>query len=97
MIVDIFVNLKSNTMLYNFSKILSMFRYGIVLLILNVISLVSWAQPTHVPRSKPEPVNFFESTENIIFYVVLPVVIVILYMLWRRNINKQKKKPDNKD
>ncbi len=55
-------------------------------------SFVSFAQsPTHIPRTKPEPVNFFESVENIVFFIVIPVVIVILYFLWRRQRGKEKK------
>lgn len=58
--------------------------------------LNTWAQaPTHVPREKTEPVNFFESTENIVFFVVLPVLIVILYFLWKRNLKKQQEDKEN--
>lgn len=57
-----------------------------------LFSLVSYAQsPTHIPRNKPTPVNFFESVENIVFFIVIPVVIVILYILWRRRLGKEKK------
>jgi VanZ family protein len=40
-------------------------------------------QPTHLPRHDPEPVGFFDSVENIIFYVVLPLVILFFFLLWR--------------
>lgn len=66
----------------------------------NIISFLTFAQtPTHIPRERTTPVDFFESTENIIFYIVIPIIIVILYLLWRRERRKQKKEVEqrNKD
>ena len=48
--------------------------------------------PTHLPRNLTEPVKFFESTENIIFFVVIPLLIVLFYFLWRRDVKKRKDK-----
>lgn len=67
-----------------------------ILIFLNLLAIISWAQsPTHIPRSNPEPVNFLESTENIVFFIVIPVIVVLLYFLWRRERAKQKKNSEN--
>lgn len=47
--------------------------------------------PTHIPTDR-EPVAFLESTENIILYIVLPLLIVGLYFLWRRRLRKEQNK-----
>jgi heme/copper-type cytochrome/quinol oxidase subunit 2 len=49
--------------------------------------------PTHLPR-EGKPVDFFDTT-NIIVFVVLPVVIVVLYFLWRKQREKQKAQDEN--
>ncbi len=48
-------------------------------------------QPRHVPPVHDEPLRFFDTPENIIFYVVLPAVVVILYFIWRYNVHKMRK------
>jgi hypothetical protein len=53
-------------------------------LMLMILAAVAYAQhPTHLPRRDPEPVGFFESTENLIFYVVIPLLIVIIFFVWK--------------
>ncbi len=60
-------------------------------LLFSFLSLVAWAQtPTHIPREQIEPVDFFESTENIVFYIVIPIVIIALYIFWRRSLRKKR-------
>lgn len=72
------------------------FKSFFTLIFLNLLAMVSWAQsPTHIPRRNPEPLNFFESTENIVFFIVIPVIVVLLYLLWRRERAKQKKNSEN--
>ncbi|MFN3557452.1 MAG: hypothetical protein ACK4VN_15950 [Bacteroidales bacterium] len=51
--------------------------------------------PTHIPRTRPEPVGFWESTENIVFFIVIPLVIVVLYFLWRRQVKKDAQKKND--
>jgi heme/copper-type cytochrome/quinol oxidase subunit 2 len=64
-------------------------------IVANIITFSTFAQtPTHIPRERTAPVDFFESTESIIFFIVIPVIIVILYLLWRRERRKQKKEAD---
>jgi hypothetical protein len=46
--------------------------------------------PTHLPQRNPEPVGFFESSENIVFFVVIPIIIAIIYVIWRVRISKHK-------
>jgi uncharacterized membrane protein YedE/YeeE len=50
--------------------------------------------PSHLPRKKPQPVGFFDSIENTVMFVIIPIIIAILYFLWKRNtakMNKEKK------
>ncbi|MFN2394342.1 MAG: hypothetical protein ABR597_01510 [Bacteroidales bacterium] len=82
------------------NKVLSGIIKMWMFIIANIIAFSTFAQsPTHIPRGKIKPVDFFESTENIIFFIVIPVIIVILYLLWRRERRKQMKEAEqrNKD
>jgi membrane protein DedA with SNARE-associated domain len=79
------------------SKVLSGVIKIWVFIMANIISFITFAQtPTHIPRERTTPVDFFESTESIIFFIVIPVIIVILYLIWRRDRARQKKEADNK-
>ena len=83
-------------MQYQKIDIMNKFKSFTAMIFLNLMAMFSWAQsPTHIPRRKPEPVNFLESTENIIFFIVIPVIVVVLYLLWRRERAKQKKNSEN--
>lgn len=53
---------------------------------LNAITLFA-QRPTHVPGPQG-PVRFFESPANIVIYIVLPLAIIVFYMIWRRQKNK---------
>lgn len=46
-------------------------------------------RPTHIPGDD-EPLRVFESVENIIFYLVLPLIIIVLYVIWRRRLNRER-------
>lgn len=60
------------------------------LILFSVLNVLAYAQsPTHLPRPDPEPVNFFDSTANIIFFIGIPLLILIFYFLWRRNRPKK--------
>ena len=48
--------------------------------------------PTHVPSPEAEPVGFFESWGKFIFYVVVPVILIILYVVWRNRTRKNRKR-----
>lgn len=65
-----------------------------LLFVLWQVSLMAQS-PTHIPRSRPEPVGFWESTGNIIFFIVIPLVIVVLYFLWRRQVKKDAQKKND--
>jgi heme/copper-type cytochrome/quinol oxidase subunit 2 len=52
--------------------------------------------PSSLPRRNPEPLGFFDSTTNIVFYVVLPVIIGILYFIWKRNTARMKQDEEQK-
>ena len=53
-------------------------------------------RPTHVP-GPGEPVRFFESPANIVMYIVLPVLIVFFYVLWRRWLRKNQNENEGKE
>jgi len=75
-----------------------MARVSILISLWLLIILPSWVvaqTPSHLPRHEPEPVNFFESTENIVFYIVIPAVILVLYVLWKRDVAKRNREKDN--
>ena len=70
-------------------------RAFIASLLLMVSGLIYAQRPTNIPEPS-EPFNVFESAENIIFYIVLPVIIIVLYIIWRRRISREKEKETDK-
>lgn len=44
-------------------------------------------RPTHVPGAG-EPTRVFESPVSVVIYIVIPVLIGVFYILWRRKIKK---------
>lgn len=61
---------------------------------LTLISTTIMAQrPSSVPYDR-EPVGFFDSVANIIFYIIIPAIIIVLYIIWRRKIRKEKLESD---
>jgi pilus assembly protein TadC len=44
--------------------------------------------PTHLPQRDPDPVDL--SPGRIIFFIGIPLVIIVLYLLWRRRVRKEK-------
>ncbi len=60
---------------------------SIILLLLANIALAQ--RPSGVPYDT-EPVRFFDSPANIIFYIIIPLAIIVLYIAWRRRIRKEK-------
>lgn len=58
-----------------------------------IFSAVALGQlPTNVPSPEAKPIDFFGSTSNIVLYVVIPIIVVILLILWRVRINKHNTK-----
>lgn len=66
------------------------------LLSIAFISNLAAQSPTHLPREDTKPVDFFESWENITFYIIIPIVILVLYILWKRSL-RNKNKQDQQD
>ncbi len=61
-------------------------KSGIFLLLL-FVSLMTRAQaPSGIPTGKAEPLEL--NLVNIIFFIVIPVLIIILYIVRRRNKRK---------
>ncbi len=48
-------------------------------------------RPSGVPYDN-EPVGFLDSITNIIFYIVIPLVIIILYIIWLRKTKNDENK-----
>jgi SNF family Na+-dependent transporter len=71
-------------------------RYIILNIMVFVIALpMAMSQaPSHLPRRKPEPIGFFDSIENTIIFVVIPVLIIILYFIWKKNQAKLAKETE---
>ncbi|MFW5777857.1 MAG: hypothetical protein ACOC4J_01320 [Bacteroidota bacterium] len=46
--------------------------------------------PTNIPRQESEPVQFFDSWENVVIYLIIPLAIIILYYIWKKkSMNKK--------
>ncbi len=59
-----------------------------MMLVSAMMAISSFAQrPTSVPYDN-EPLRVFESVASVIFYLVLPAAIIVLYIIWRRRGNK---------
>jgi heme/copper-type cytochrome/quinol oxidase subunit 2 len=61
-----------------------------------ITAFVMGQRPTSVPHDN-EPVKFFETPANIIFYIVIPLIIIVIYSMWRRKMRKEaEKEQENK-
>jgi len=76
-------------------RILTIFIISGIFLNLSLIAQI----PTHL-EVDTDPVNFYE-WPNLLVYIVLPVLLVVFYIWWRRNKARQKNKRlnnlDNKE
>jgi len=61
-------------------------KSGIFTFLLFVTALAIAQAPSGVPYGKSEPLEL--NPANIIVFIVLPVLVVILYIYWRRNRRK---------
>ena len=76
-------------------KGLFLFRKAYLVFLILFTAINNYGQtPTHIPREKQTPVDFFESTEQIVLYIFLPLAIVLLYILWRKRLKKQRKEQE---
>ena len=75
-----------------FHKSYAAARAFVFTIMITLHGVVLMAQrPTHIP-GEGEPVGFFESLSNIIFFIVLPVLILVIYLLYRRYLRKEREK-----
>lgn len=66
------------------------FKYKIAGLITLFFSLATFAQkPTMAPKGDHDPVDFMQ-IENVILYIVIPIVFLILYFIWRSKKRKER-------
>lgn len=60
------------------------YKQALVSTVLMVLGYIGYGQkPTEVPRQQDSPVDF-SKTENIVLFIVLPIIIICLYFVWRR-------------
>jgi|GEM_PF-2041651 len=62
----------------------------IAAMLLTAHNLVFAQRPTHLPYNG-EPVGFLENPVNFIVFVVIPLLIIVLYIIWRIKKHKEKK------
>ena len=61
------------------------FRNPIFTVLLFVLGSVGYGQkPKQVPRAQDTSVDF-SKPENIVLFVVLPILVIVLYFVWRRS------------
>ncbi len=64
-----------------------MIKKAAIFTFLLFVTAVAMAQvPSGIPSGTPEPLEL--TLTNIIVFIVLPVIIVILYIYWRRKKRK---------
>jgi flagellar biosynthesis/type III secretory pathway M-ring protein FliF/YscJ len=50
----------------------------------------TWAQkPSNLPDADGDPVDIFGSVKNILVYIVLPLIVLVLYLIWRKRTLKK--------
>lgn len=67
----------------------------LVIFLLMHIPMVFAQMPTHVPGGS-EPVDFFESPASVLVYIIIPVIVVVLYVIWRKK-NQKEQEAQNKN
>jgi heme/copper-type cytochrome/quinol oxidase subunit 2 len=72
------------------------FTVFLISLLVSIVKTMAQA-PTYLPKRNPEPLGFFDSTENIVFFVILPIIITILYFIWKRNTSRLKNEEEQKE
>lgn len=66
------------------------FKYKISGLVMLFFSLTTFAQkPTMSPKGDHDPIDFMQ-IENVIIYIVIPIVFLILYFIWRSKKRKER-------
>jgi heme/copper-type cytochrome/quinol oxidase subunit 2 len=61
----------------------------LVFIMLMHLPMLIAQRPTHVPGGS-EPVDFFETPASIVVYIIIPAIVVVLYIVWRKKIQKEK-------
>lgn len=70
---------------------------GILFVLLISIPAIVAQKPSNLPDTNGEPVDFFGSFTNILVYIILPVTILILFVIWRRrHVQKQRRQKQEK-
>ncbi len=65
-------------------------KQSLSIILLLLANIAAAQRPSGVPYDT-EPV-FFDSPANIIFYIIIPLAIIVFYIIWRRRIRKEKDK-----
>jgi|GEM_PF-1238046 len=66
---------------------------NLIFLLFSVVMLAQ--QPTHVPSPQNNsPINL-NSWFDILVFIILPIIMVVLYFMWRRQVKIDKEKEKN--
>ncbi len=64
-------------------------RAFLTIIMLWLSPLLFAQRPSGLPYDN-EPLNLFESVASVVFYIVLPLIIIVLYIIWRRRLKKER-------
>jgi heme/copper-type cytochrome/quinol oxidase subunit 2 len=67
----------------------------ITILLLLFYSILSAQQPTHVPGPQTNSPIDLNNWFDIIVFIILPLVMIFFYFMWRRQVKMDKKKENN--
>lgn len=70
----------------------------IILVLLTSITGLNVAaqQPTHVPSPQNNSAIDLTNWVDILIFIVAPIVLILIYFLWRRQLKKEQKEARNK-
>lgn len=67
----------------------------ITILLLLFYSILYAQQPTHVPGPQTNSPIDLNNWFDIIVFIILPLVMIFFYFMWRRQVKMDKKKENN--
>jgi len=70
------------------------FFSGIFFLLSGLMALAQ--KPTMAPKGDHDPVDFMQ-IENIVIFIVIPIVFLFLYFLWRKKEREERNKQNQRN
>ncbi|GGD94013.1 hypothetical protein [Planktosalinus lacus] len=68
----------------------------VILSLLTSLSIVA-QQPTHVPSPQNNTAIDLTNWVDILIFIVLPIALILIYFLWRRQLKKEQREARNKE